>query len=100
MQVGKLYQVKEYFWMLFPSKENAHDAPDAPHALRPVAVVAYYSDYWSKQLNCNVSYIPQNSIFCLLEENGNYLKVLSTTGELGWIIMDDWAKACIEEVKE
>ena len=98
MQVGKLYQVKKLFWLLFPSKEIVATA---------VATAAdgdaTDADYWSKYFNCNVTYISPNGIFCLIEKDGVYLKVLTTNGEMGWIKYlqgQEWTKGCIEEVKE
>ena len=47
--------------------------------------------------------ISPNSIFCFLEEDGKFLKVLSTNGELGWIIYpkdEAWNKGCIEELTQ
>ena len=100
-RIGKLYQIKQYFWMVYPSKDIANVA---------AARCAYATDterlaaaYCSRQLNCNVTYIPKNGIFCLLEQDENYLKILSTNGELGWIIYpknEAWTKGCIEEVKQ
>ena len=90
---GKLYQVKKYFWYLYPSKETAADAAAAVSA----------TAYWSKEFNCNVTYISPNSIFCLLESNGKFLKVLTTNGEIGWMIYpkkQPWTKGCIEEVNQ
>ena len=85
MNVGKLYQVKKYFWLLYPSKDIA------------ALVAAVYADlgdaaYYSKKYNCKVSYISPNSIFCLLEQNGKFCKILSTNGELGWIYLVDFYK--------
>ena len=106
MEIGKLYQIKKYVWYLYPSKETAakserrHAAADALD-VAPVEA-PYYSELLSKEFNCDVSYIPEKSIFCLLENNGKLLKVLSTNG-LGWMIYrknEPWTKGCIEEVKE
>ena len=112
MQVGKLYQVKQYFWLLFPSKDIAAAASDA---VKDGAIVCgrdalvFLDDAiddasdWSIKFNCNVTYISENSIFCLLEEDENFLKVLSTKGEMGWMNHpqdQEWTKGCIEEVKE
>ena len=107
MEIGKLYQIKKYVWYLYPSKETAahasrrHAAADALHS--DPSEAAYYSELWSKQFDCNVSYISENSIFCLIGNNGKLLKVLSANGELGWISYpqdEEWTKGCIEEVKE
>lgn len=99
MQIGKLYQIKKHFWLLYPSKETAAAGVAGP-AGGGAAGAADYSDYWSKELNCNVTYIPENGIFCFLEQNGKFLKVLSTNGELGWIIYsenEEWARVYREQ---
>ena len=107
MNVGKLYQIKQYFWLLYPSKEIA--APDEIGGLRLGGATrdrkdaVDWSDYWSRKLNCNVTYIPENSIFFLLEEDGKFLKILSTNGEIGWIkypTNEEWNKGSIEEVAQ
>ena len=109
MNVGKLYLNKENYWLLYPSKDIAATATAstatnaAADAHATVAAALVLAAYWSKEYNCNVTYISENSIFCLLEEDGNFLKVLSTNGELGWMIYrknEAWTKGCIEEVKE
>ena len=99
MQIGKLYQIKNYFWLLYPSKDIA---------ARSILHVARYGAgeiaALSKRFNCNVSCIDPSSIFFFIEEDlqedGKYLKVLTTNGELGWIRYPEdkeWAKS-IEEV--
>jgi hypothetical protein len=106
---GKLFQVKKYFWLLYPSKDIAAAAWDwieaIAHAVAAsdVASAECYSQAWSKQYNCNVTFVSPNDIFCLLEQDGKYLKILSTNGELGWInhpTNDAWTKGCIEEVNQ
>ena len=102
MIIGKLYQVKKLFWYLYPSKEIVLTAADEePAAWLVGAAVA--TAYLSKKYNGNIAYICPNDMFCLLEEDGKYLKVLTTTGELGWMIYpenENWAKGTIEEVKQ
>ena len=100
MNVGKLYQAKEYFfWLLYPSKDivaAAYPAVAGASFTEAVASAAYYS----RRFNCNISYIFPNSIFMLLEQDGYCCKILSTNGELGWINLADWCKADIEEVNQ
>ena len=95
MKIGKLYQAKEFYWFLYPSKDiaAATGAFGPATAHRPGA-----NAFWSKQFNCNVSYIFPKSIFCFLEQNEKFIKILSTNGELGWIHLSDWWKEDIEEV--
>jgi len=96
MKIGKLYQTKELYWMIYPSKEAATAAthPAAAAATAVTNATAYYSKYF----NCNVSYISPNSIFCLLEKDEKVIKILSTNGEVGWIYLADWCKDDIEEI--
>jgi hypothetical protein len=94
MNIGKLYQVKKFYWLLFPSKDIASVAPYIATARATEAGAAYYS----KRFNCNVSYISPNSIFVFLEQDGNFCKILSTNGELGWLVLSDWLIEDIEEV--
>ena len=97
MKIGGLYQLKKYYWLLYPSRDIAIFASQF-HAARVAEDVAY----WSNWFNCKVSVIPQNKLFVLLEQDGKYYKVLSTNGELGWIVYpknEAWTKGCIEEVK-
>ena len=97
MNIGKLYQVKNLYWMLYPST-----AADAAAAHDPVRfgekVAAAASAYYSKYFNCNVSYISPKSIFCLLEKDGEFIRILSANGEVGWIYLADWCKDDIEEI--
>ena len=98
MNIGKLYQTKKYYWLLYPSKDIAPattDARETPFGSIPAATAAAYL---SKKYNCNVSYISANSIFCLLEQDKKFLKILTTNGEVGWIYLVDWYKDDIEEV--
>jgi hypothetical protein len=103
MKIGGLYQLKKNYWMLYPSKDTA-TAADAAVVGAAVADAAAdnWANYWSKRLDCNVSYISPNSMFVLLEQTERFCKVLSTEGNIGWIIYPEneaWTKNRIEEVK-
>jgi len=106
MNIGKLHQIKKYYWLLYPTKDIAADYFAAPAPVAPATaaadVAAARAACWSKYFNCKITYIPENSIFCLLAEEGNFLKILSTNGELGWIARldnEDWL-AYFKEVKQ
>ena len=100
MNVGKLYQVKKLYWMIYPS--TAASFVDTATAHDPVRCgeksAATAAAYYSKYFNCNVSYISPNSIFCLLEKDGEFIRILSANGEVGWINLADWCKDDIEEI--
>ena len=97
MDLGKLYQIKQYYWMLFPSKEHAHVCTAAHCSQSNVHSV--HAAYWSQHLKCNINSVSLNDIFCLLEKDGIYLKVLSSNGDIGWMRPID-TKGCFEEVKQ
>ena len=101
MNVGKLYQVKKYFWLFYPSKEIAADTDHSFTTME--AIGEELVEYWSKKFNCNVSYFSPTSMFMLLEKDEKYCKVLTTNGKLGWIVYpenEDWCKDDIEEVNQ
>ena len=75
LNIKKLYQVKRLYWYLYPSKETATAA-----AAFELSISRFADDaaYWSKEFNCNVTYIPENDMFCVIEQDGKFLKVLTT----------------------
>ena len=95
MNIGNLYKANRRFWLVYPSRDippNSRGASILPHEAEAV--------FYSKRLS-NGSYISPNSIFVLLDQDGEFIKILSTNGELGWIIYpenEDWCKDYIKEV--
>ena len=99
LEVEKLYQIKMWFWLIHPSK---HTVLDGSNPLNSRHLAIDIATYCSRKLKCNITYIPENSIFCLLERDEKTAKVLSTSGELGWMVCpsnEDWP-AYFEKVKE
>ena len=100
MNIGNLYTVKKYFWLLFPTKETAGDAVVAATAAdAPQAVV--HAAYWSNRFNCEVTYFSLDSIVVFLEEDGVFKKVLTSDGRIGWTWFGEGASCndCFEEVE-
>ena len=82
--------------MLFPTKQTATVGSRA-YGQADSAVVA--AVYWSKQYNCNVTWLsPDSFVFCL-EEDGKIKKVLTSKGLIGWIYFDESYNDCFKEVK-
>jgi hypothetical protein len=101
MNIGSLYQVKERFWLLFPTKafistviEDARQAVSV-HALG----AAYYAAWYSRKYNCNVSWFSPDSRVVCLEKDGDYKKVLTSEGLIGWICFVKGYNESFEEVK-
>lgn len=99
--IGKLYEIKKYFWMLYPTKEKASPSTTCTALQRNRSAADLEAKYWSEQLNCTVSHIPENELITILEQNNEYVNVLSSDGAVGWIVIPDeyWVKNCFEEVK-
>ena len=99
MNVGKLYEVEEYAFFLFPSLKVA--AASGCDRLRGAA--------WEQQcrllsndFDCNVSYIKPKSVFCVLEQDlGTFYKILTAEGDLGWICLSEfYEENYIEEITQ
>ena len=87
MNIGSLYQVKKWFWLLFPTKEIVistvvEDARDvvSVHALG----AADYAVWYSRKYNCNVTWFRPESFVVCLEEDGKFKKFLTSEGLIGW----------------
>ena len=92
LQIGKMYLVKEFFWLLYTMKEMAEAAV--------AAVAAYQAAKWySEGYNCNVCVVEENTCFVLLEQDEEYIKLLDSNGNVGWIRCSDFSKY-FELVKE
>ena len=100
MEIGKLYQLKELYWLLYPSMKVARTASfDLGDAGIACSSGPEWSAFWSKRLKCNVTFISPNSFFMLLEQRDRYCKILSAEGTVNWIILNEWCKSFIVEVK-
>jgi hypothetical protein len=105
MNIGSLYLVKKWSWLLFLTKETAADAtaadaPVADSAAEPYeAAVRSYAAWYSKRFNCDVSYFPLGSYIVFLEEDGKLKKVLTSDGLVGWTWFTESYNDYFEEVK-
>ena len=87
MNVGSLYLVKDWYWILFSSKESA------------LAAGADVAAYYSKRYKETVTYFFPESHIVFLEEDGKVKKVLTSDGTIGWTWFDEPYNDCFEEVK-
>ena len=92
MKIGSLYQIKKWFWLLYPTKDIAEAAAAGVVAAPAPKAAALHARYYSTYFNCNVSFIPQNSMFMLLEQTDKVCKILTTNGEIGWIFYPEDAE--------
>ena len=84
MQLGKMYLVKELFWLLFPTKEVGV-AWWARGGQRSERSWAYQeAKKCSERFNCNVAVVEENTYFVFLEQD-RFLKLLDSNGNIGWI---------------
>jgi hypothetical protein len=100
MNIGSLYKVKKYFWLLFPLLETAA-AVAAPDFLGPAAADASVAAWYSKRFNCEVTDFSLDSYIVFLEEeeDGVFKKVLTSDGLVGWTWFIEHYNDCFEEVK-
>ena len=93
-----LYRIKEYFWLLYPTKETVLVAA----ATRSVSawMASTVGAYWSEQLKCQVGFISENKIIQVIEIDEEYVRILGTEGT-GWIWVPsnkEWTDDCFEKV--
>lgn len=94
---GKLYRIDKWFWFLFPSLETATAAVTATAAHVPAAMASY----WSKQLNCDVSFLNEADTIMVVEVTGIQVKVVNQEGQSGWINFpadEAWTEDTITEI--
>ena len=109
MNIGSLYQVKKYFWVLFPTKETISssvtddDGYADPAARGPDAVTAAaagtFAAWYSRKYNCNVTYFSHDTFVVFLEEDGKFKKFLTSEGLIGWTWLGERDNEYFEEVK-
>lgn len=111
---GKLYRIDRWFWLLFPTKETAAPAaattaaaaaadagdPADAAARRDARSALDWASYWSKHLNCTVSFLNEGDTIMVVEVAGEQVKVISQEGKSGWINFpagEEWTKNAIVE---
>ena len=97
MQLGKMYLVKEFFWILFPTKELASLVKGRPGGIPSWRKQAYqdakwYSELLSERSKCNVGVVETNTYVVLLEADEDYCKLLDCNGNIGWISCSDFSR--------
>ena len=91
LEIGKLYQCKDYNLLLYPDPETAADAAAVADvaSVPTAATAAAGAVYWSKRFGKNVSYAEKNIPLLVLNNKEEYIEVLSGDKK-GWIIYLDW----------
>mgnify|MGYP007028928157 CR=1 FL=1 len=94
-KIGKLYQFKEVYWLLYPSFEIAV-------AVNCSIPTTTSTQFLSRRFNCNISLIQPAEMFVLLEQIENrFCKILTGDGVLGWSCMGSYFLTnYIEEVNQ
>jgi hypothetical protein len=101
MNIGSLYQVIWGYWLLFPTKEIistvVEDVRDifSTHALGAADYAAWYSTKYS----CNVTWFSHGSFVVCLEEDGEFKKLLTSKGLIGWTQLGESYNKYFVEVK-
>jgi hypothetical protein len=94
MNIGSLYRVNKWHWLLFSSKQLATGTTVVATTEQAVGIVTWYSRNYKE----NVTYFSPESYIVLLEEDENFKKVLTSDGLIGWTWFIEH-NDCFEEVK-
>jgi len=89
IQVGDIIKCEEYCLMLYPTQPpRGREHPAAADYGAGASVAAL----WSAHLGCSISYVENGSPLFVIEDDGQYFKVLATGDKSGWIIYHAWLK--------
>ena len=91
IQLGKMYLVKEGFWLLFPTVEPARNAAVSVFGWTPSPGER---NHWG----CETPIVEENTYFVLLDENEHCYKLLDCNGNVGWIYC--WDFSCFFELAQ
>ena len=99
MNIGSLYTVKKYYWLLFPTRETACDVNEVTAKAGTDLVVAdNWIEYLSKFYQTNITYLSPESVIVFLEEDGKLKKVLTSDGKIGWTFFIETYNVYFEEI--
>lgn len=95
MEVGKLYQVKNFCWFIYPTTDQIEDF-DALGTIDIEEASKHQMEFLVPN-DCFVvldskEYVP------LIRVSGMYYRILSPKGIVGWIAIRDWNEECFEEM--
>ena len=96
LRSGKFYNVKKYYWIFYPSKEVAGRVRSPYRDYPPDTDV----NFWSRHLKRKIIFLSPGTIITPLEVGYTYFKVISTDGDIGWIIIDKLHTKYFVEIKE
>ena len=85
MKIGGLYKAKEWEWIVYSSAYHAAvvGVPHTPAASKLANIL------WIKQKYCiDVSLL--EGLFVPLERQEYHLKILESSGKIGWLILGTW----------
>ena len=92
----KFYNIKKYYWILYPSKEVAGRVRSPYRDYPPDTDV----NFWSRHLKVKIIFLSPGTIFTPLEVGYKYVQVISTNGDIGWIITNNLHTKHFQELKE
>ena len=96
MNIGKIYRVKKYFWLLYSAKDGVtiEMVEHGEEVVKSLAVLL------SNRYSRNVTYFLPDSYIVFLEQGGEYYKILTEDGLIGWVLIDKNHNDCFEETTE
>ena len=99
MNIGSLYKINRYYWLLYSSKEITAKLYSFAELSDDANIANRNSAFWSKLYDCEITCFPPETIFVLLEKDGNVKKILTKEGKIGWIGFNENFFSSFEEVK-
>jgi len=103
MEIGKLYDLKRFYWFLYQKMEDSHD----------LCMSCEISSFEAKRVcqdfytyNTQVSFLDPDSLVLCIEKGKftrttEFYKVLTCKGEIGWVMIHEWGRIhCHEQINQ
>jgi hypothetical protein len=99
VNIGKIYRVKKYFWLLYSAKDGVAGVRQLDHVAQE-AVAKSLVVLLRNRYSCDVTYFSPDSYIVFLEQDGEYYKILTADGLIGRVLINENHDDCFEEKTE
>lgn len=99
LELGKLYTCQKHL-LIYPTINAARGGlraeiavAEAHVAVDPAAACAVAANYWSRQLNCQITLSEPNEVFMVVDQkqiNDKVFYKILLREKLGWFIWKEW----------
>jgi len=101
MEIGKLYELKKFYWFFFKTKENLEDV--FVSCVTSAEIAEECCQEYNGLPDIHISFLNADSIVMFLDrepfnDETYFYKLVTPEGEVGWIMIHKWSmRYCIKQ---